>query len=1071
MTYQKLIKGSKPFSKTIKNTTNPIIAFRNSIELKGNEECVMSLIIGVSENIDDAVKNVKKYMNNENIERSFNLSKAQIEAKIQYLGIHGKDVNLYQRILSQVLLKCENKLVKFNENKLYPTNELWKFGISGDNPIILVKIKEISEIDIVETVVKAYEFYKIQNINIDLIILNEEKESYENYIQEAINEVIWNHNLSNSNNGKVFVLNNLSNDDKEFLSFRADLILSGNYGNISNQLDEYNYEYSKALKNIKYQSRDNKSKNEKANISNYKMNLEELKFFNEYGGFSSDGKEYIINVNKSKKTPLVWSHIMANKSFGTVVTEAMGGYTWYKNSRLNRLTAWSNDPVLDTPSEVIYLQDKEKNINWSVTSSPMPDENEYYIKYGLGYAKYIHSSDDIYQEIDTFVPKDDNTKVNIIHLKNLLPQKRKLKLTYYIKSVLDEDEIKSNGFINLKFDTNSNTITAKNVINQDFQYYMYISSSEKIKSYTGSKKEFFGDGNLSNPDGIKIEKFSGVNSINCNGIIALNIELEIDALGYKDVSLVIGAEENVINCKDIAYKYSKVDKCTHEYNAVIKYWEDLTNKLVVKTPNDSINIMLNGWLLYQTLCSRLYGRTGFYQSGGAYGFRDQLQDTMCLKYVDSDITKNQIIRNSCHQFIEGDVLHWWHEETGRGIRTKFSDDLVWLAYVTYDYIKFTNDYGILDIETNYLIGEELKDGENERYDLFQKSDIKEPIYNHCIKAIKKACNFGENGLPKIGSGDWNDGFSNVGTKGKGESVWLGFFLYDVLIKFSKICEYKNDEETKKYFIVTANELKKNLNANAWDGRWYKRAFCDDGTVLGTIHNQECKIDSIAQSWSIISNAGDEDKKYTAIESLENHLVDKNNGIIKLLDPPFENGNLNPGYIKSYLPGTRENGGQYTHGAIWAIIAETILGFGDKSVELYKMINPIEHTKTKELANKYKVEPYVISADIYGANNLAGSGGWTWYTGSSSWYYICAVQNILGLKIENETLSINPCISSEWQEYEIRYKFGESIYNIKVQNPNRKCTGVEKFLLNGVEIPEKKIRILNNGKVNEIQIIM
>ena len=867
------------------------------------------------------------------------------------------------------------------------------------------------------------------------------------------------------------MLNNLSNDDKEFLSFRADLILSGNYGNISNQLDEYNYEYSKALKNIKYQSRDNKSKNEKANISNYKMNLEELKFFNEYGGFSSDGKEYIINVNKNKKTPLVWSHIMANKSFGTVVTEAMGGYTWYKNSRLNRLTAWSNDPVLDTPSEVIYLQDKEKNINWSVTSSPMPDENEYYIKYGLGYAKYIHSSDDIYQEIDTFVPKDDNAKVNIIHLKNLLPQKRKLKLTYYIKSVLDEDEIKSNGFINLKFDTNSNTITAKNVINQDFQYYMYISSSEKIKSYTGSKKEFFGDGNLSNPDGIKIEKFSGVNSINCNGIIALNIEFAIDALGYKDVSLVIGAEENDINCKDIAYKYSKVDKCTHEYNAVIKYWEDLTNKLVVKTPNDSINIMLNGWLLYQTLCSRLYGRTGFYQSGGAYGFRDQLQDTMCLKYVDSDITKNQIIRNSCHQFIEGDVLHWWHEETGRGIRTKFSDDLVWLAYVTYDYIKFTNDYGILDIETNYLIGEELKDGENERYDLFQKSDIKEPIYNHCIKAIKKACNFGENGLPKIGSGDWNDGFSNVGTKGKGESVWLGFFLYDVLIKFSKICEYKNDEETKKYFIVTANELKKNLNANAWDGRWYKRAFCDDGTVLGTIHNQECKIDSIAQSWSIISNAGDEDKKYTAIESLENHLVDKNNGIIKLLDPPFENGNLNPGYIKSYLPGTRENGGQYTHGAIWAIIAETILGFGDKSVELYKMINPIEHTKTKELANKYKVEPYVISADIYGANNLAGSGGWTWYTGSSSWYYICAVQNILGLKIENETLSINPCISSEWQEYEIRYKFGVSIYNIKVQNPNRKCTGVEKFLLNGVEIPEKKIRILDNGKVNEIQIIM
>ena len=481
--------------------------------------------------------------------------------------------------------------------------------------------------------------------------------------------------------------------------------------------------------------------------------------------------------------------------------------------------------------------------------------------------------------------------------------------------------------------------------------------------------------------------------------------------------------------------------------------------------------MLNGWVIYQTMCSRLLARSGYYQSGGAYGFRDQLQDTLAMRYICPEIMKKQIIRNSKHQFIEGDVEHWWHEETNRGIRTRFSDDLLWLPYITTEYINFTGDESILNEETYYLKGEILPEGIDEGYDLYLPSTTKEPIYNHCIKAIEKAMVFGENGLPKIGSGDWNDGFSEVGNKGKGESVWLGFFLYDVLIKFSKICEYKNDEETKKYFIETANELKKNLNANAWDGRWYKRAFCDDGTVLGTIHNQECKIDSIAQSWSIISNAGDEDKKYTAIESLENHLVDKNNGIIKLLDPPFENGNLNPGYIKSYLPGTRENGGQYTHGAIWAIIAETILGFGDKSVELYKMINPIEHTKTKELANKYKVEPYVISADIYGANNLAGSGGWTWYTGSSSWYYICAVQNILGLKIENETLSINPCISSEWQEYEIRYKFGESIYNIKVQNPNRKCTGVEKFLLNGVEITEKKIRILDNGKVNEIQIIM
>ena len=444
---------------------------------------------------------------------------------------------------------------------------------------------------------------------------------------------------------------------------------------------------------------------------------------------------------------------------------------------------------------------------------------------------------------------------------------------------------------------------------------------------------------------------------------------------------------------------------------------------------------------------------------------------MALKYFDPEITKKQIIYHSEHQFIEGDVLHWWHEETKRGIRTRFSDDLVWLPYVTADYIEFTNDYSILDIETNYLSGDLLKDGEDERYDLYNMCDIKESIYNHCIRAIKKSCHFGEHGLPKIGSGDWNDGFSTVGNKGKGESVWLGFFVYDVLNKFIKLCEYRQDEENKTYFKEIAEKLKKALNNEGWDGRWYKRAFCDDGSVLGTIHNQECRIDSIAQSWSVISNAGDNDKKYIAMESLENHLIDRNNGIIKLLDPPFENGNLKPGYIKAYIPGTRENGGQYTHAAIWAIIAESMLGFGDKAVDLYKMINPIEHSKTKELSNKYNVEPYVIAADIYGVGNLAGSGGWTWYTGSAGWYYICAIKYILGLEIENGMLTINPCISSDWSEYEIRYKFGDSIYNIKVKNPNRKNNGVDKFYLNGNEISEKKIKLVDNRSVNEIEIIM
>ena len=432
--------------------------------------------------------------------------------------------------------------------------------------------------------------------------------------------------------------------------------------------------------------------------------------------------------------------------------------------------------------------------------------------------------------------------------------------------------------------------------------------------------------------------------------------------------------------------------------------------------------------------------------------------------------KKQIIKHSKHQFIEGDVEHWWHEETQRGIRTRFSDDLLWLVYVTIEYIEFTGDRTILEIKTPFLQGAVLEENQDEKYDKYAQTHEEQTIYNHCIKAIEKALNFGEHGLPKIGSGDWNDGFSTVGNKGKGESVWLGFFLYLILEKFIPICKEKGDyEKAEKYEQIKIN-LKKALNTKAWDGRWYKRAYMDDGNWLGSMENEECRIDSIAQSWSTISNAGDNDKKYISIESLENHLVDRENGIIKLLDPPFEKSKLEPGYIKAYLPGVRENGGQYTHSSCWVIIAESLLGFGDKAVELYKMINPIEHSRTKESSTKYKVEPYVIPADIYGASNLAGQGGWTWYTGSSSWYYKAGIEYILGLKINEGYLEINPCIPRDWKNYEIQYKWKETIYNIEVKNPNRKNTGVTKVLLNGDET-KNHIKLDGTRKIYKVEILL
>ena len=756
---------------------------------------------------------------------------------------------------------------------------------------------------------------------------------------------------------------------------------------------------------------------------------------------------------------------MANEKFGTLVTESMGGYSWHKNSRLNRVTAWQNYACYDIPSEIIYLKDMQTKKVWSLGLNPMPDSKNYNVIYGFGYTKYIHKSDGLEQELEIFVPKEDGIKVQILKLKNTTLNRKKIKIVYYMKPVLGEDEIKTNGYINLKYDANNNIICAQNLYNSEFTNdVIYVSNSEKIKSYTGDKNFFIGEGNLSNPESLKRTSLNNENSLGKNPCIAYEIEVEIESLSEKEIIFTLGAEETIIDSKNVAYKYSKIQNCKQELEKVKNYWKEELGKLQVKTPLESLNIMLNGWIIYQTLESRLIGKTGFYQSGGAYGFRDQLQDTLALKYINPEILKKQIIKHSKHQFIEGDVEHWWHDETQRGIRTKFSDDLLWLVYLTCEYIEFTGDYSILDEQTPYLTGKLLDGNEDERYDRYVQSEKIESIFEHCKKAIEKSLNFGENGLPKIGTGDWNDGFSTVGNKGKGESIWLGFFLYNVLDRFIPICKIKEENNLVEKYEKIKENLKRALNTNGWDGRWYKRAFMDDGNTLGSMENEECRIDSIAQSWSVISNAGDNDKKYISMESLENHLIDRENGIIKLLDPPFDKGKLEPGYIKAYLPGVRENGGQYTHAAIWVIIAEALLGFGDKATELYRMVNPIEHARTKEACNKYKVEPYVIPADIYGCNNLAGRGGWTWYTGSSSWYYKAGIEYILGLKIKNGYLSIEPCIPKDWKEYSIRYKWKNSVYNISVKNPNNKNSGVEKVVVNGA-VSENKIRLEDDGVFN------
>ncbi len=1089
----KMVKDSLPFSKKIGLVTEPVIAMKRNIRIKKKGKVIIDFLLSVEEEKEKAIENLGKYKLFENVKNEFDLSRARVEAESRYLNIKGKDIETYQKLLSYILFDNATKSIekeKINQQN-YKQSDLWKYGISGDLPIILVEMKNANDAECLKAVLKAYEYFRTKNVETEIVVVDEEKYSYENYVREEIDTTILNQHMGylKNINGGIFILSEEEIEPKDFelLKFISVITINCAKGNLENNIKDIEEEYLESYREIGEEEANTVFLEENLEDVDILKNKENLKYYNEYGGFSEDGKEYFIKVNKEKRLPTVWSHIMANEKFGTIVTENMGGYSWYKNSRLNRITSWNNNPSYDIPSEIIYIKDMESKKTWSLGLNPMPDDRNYNVIYGFGYCKYIHSNLGIEQELEIFVPREDSCKIGILNLKNKTPNRKKLKLYYYIKPVIGEDEIKTEKHINIKFDRNNNIITAKNLyVSEVDNTQIYVSSSEKIKSYTGDKKFFLGKNGLSNPDGIKKLKLNNSNAIGRNSCIVFEIEVEIESFSNKEISFVLGAEENTIDCKNISYKYSKIQNCKQALDNVRNYWKELLGKLQVYTPLESTNIMLNGWCIYQTLESRLLGRSGYYQSGGAFGFRDQLQDTLALKYISPQILKNQIIKHSKHQFQEGDVEHWWHEETGRGIRTRFSDDLLWLPYLVIEYINFTGDMSILDIETPYLTGAVLEEGVDERYDKYLEGEKQESIYLHCIRAIEKSFNFGENGLPKIGSGDWNDGFSTVGNKGKGESVWLGFFLYKILDEFIPICEIfegknnqsseeKTDYKDKKVSRIEKFEkikiqLKKALNTNGWDGRWYKRAFMDDGNVLGSMENDECRIDSIAQSWSVISKAGDNDKKYISMESLENHLVDKENGIIKLLDPPFEKGKLEPGYIKAYLPGVRENGGQYTHSSCWAIIAEALLGFGDKSLELYRMINPIEHSRTEDASSKYKVEPYVIAADIYGANNLAGRGGWTWYTGSSSWYYDAGIEYILGLKIEKGYLKIEPCIPKSWKEYLIRYKWKDSIYNIKVINDHQKNTGVEKVLLNGQEV-ENKIKLDGSNKIYNIEVIM
>lgn len=1062
------LEPARPLTNTCGAVLDPIVSFRQMVRMEPGKTVKISYITAVADTREDAVDLAAKYSSSHVIkdEISMAITRSRVEAK--YLNLVTEEIELYQDLISHILFIGPNQRKKQEciKNNKKGQSALWPYGISGDIPIVLVMLDKTEDIDIVQEVLKAHEYWKIKNMKVDLVILNEEENSYTNPLNSLLFDVLAGshaHDMINKPGG-VFVLkgSNMPPEDIDLICAVSRIILKGNAGDLREQ-----------TKSIKAQSfSEFKSFKEEPLHYETKLNKDtDLIFYNGLGGFRQDGREYVIYLENGNNTPLPWINVISNRNFGFIVTESGAGYTWFENSRENKLTPWSNDPVSDTPGEILYIQDDRTGETWSVTPLPIREAEPYKIRHGFGYTVFEHVSHGIRQEMTQFVPVEDSVKISILKLVNQADKPRSLSITYYIRPVLGVSDQFTASHINTEI-SDRGVVLIRNNYNDEFPGRVaFIDSSIKDRSITCDRKEFFGMGSIKEPEAIKRVSLSGTVGAGFDPCAAMSVNVSLEPGEEKEMIFLLGAGKNAEETEYLSNKYRKPEEAKKALEEVKKFWDGKLGAVQFYTQNSAMDILLNGWLMYQVITSRLWTRSAFYQSGGAYGFRDQLQDSMAITHVWPEVTRAQILLHSKHQFIEGDVQHWWHEEKYKGTRTRFSDDLLWMPFVTEEYIRVTGDYSILEEKTPFLEDEPLKEFEDEAYRIPRVSETVSTLYDHCIRAINRSLRFGEHGIPLIGSGDWNDGMNTVGNKGKGESVWLGWFLYSILKGFAPICERMGDKELAKSYLETADKIASAIEENAWDGSWYRRAYFDNGIPLGSIQNSECKIDSLAQTWAVISEGGNKDRIIEAMNALENYLVKRDEGLIKLLTPPFDQSDLEPGYIKSYVPGVRENGGQYTHAAAWVVMAFAKMGDGDKALELFDLLNPINHSRTPIEYSRYKVEPYVMAADVYSVPPHTGRGGWTWYTGSAGWMYRVGFEYILGFKKRGEFLEIDPCIPKTWSGFDIKYKYKDTLYLIEVKNPDGVNRGIKRVVVDGAECDDNRIPLVNDEKEHKVEVYM
>ena len=1046
---------------------DPCAAIRSGVDLGPGESARVVYVTGAADTREQAIHLTEKYHDPGSAQRAIDLAWTASQVELRDLGISPDESVALERLASRLLLTDPYSPLKIEtarENEL-PVSGLWSLGVSGDHPILLVRVEEVEHAPLVRRALLAHQYWRHKGLLVDLVVLNTKPTGYSDELDDRLRMLMrTGHALQLIDKpGGVFLrrADQMHPDVLNLLVSAARAVLEGDGGTMELQLDRRRRRPRPPQALVPATA-------PVADLTPIPVRPH-LLFDNGIGGFDPESGDYVIILTDGENTPAPWINVMASAEFGCLVSEAGVGCTWAMNSHENRITTWNNDAVSDGSGENFYLRDEETGEFWSPTPLPARAPGTYTITHSPGCTTFHHVSHGIETTLEWFVAATEPVRFVRVKLRNTTDRERRLTVTHFVEWALGSSRSAAQQRVVTRFDPEAEMLTAHNWFNQDFPGRpAFLACDRPLHSWTASRTEFVGrNGRPADPAAMHRASLGGASGRYHDNCGALMVEIELAPGSESEAVFVLGQTETLERARELVAAYRTPGAAAGALKAARAQWEDLLSTVQVKTPDARLDLMLNRWLLYQVASCRVLGRTAAYQSSGAFGFRDQLQDVLALLVARPQMARDQIVEASRRQFPEGDVLHWWQPYSGRGVRTHIADDRLWLPLAVAAYLRVTGDESVLHDVTPFLEGQPLATDQEDAYLQPPASEQSTDVYDHCVRAIECSLRTGEHDLPLMGGGDWNDGMNRVGHEGRGESVWLAWFTGYVLEQFAPIAARRGDTERAERYAAQAAAFAQAAEEQGWDGRWYRRAYFDDGTPLGSRDSAECRIDAIAQAWATISGLGDVGRAQDALQAVQEKLVRREDGLIALLEPPFDTWAKDPGYIKGYVPGVRENGGQYTHAAIWVILAYLMQGDGDEAFGLLNMVNPVSHALDAVSADRYKVEPYVVAADVYAVEPHVGRGGWTWYTGAASWFYRVALDNLLGLHVEDRagqpTLIVDPCIPKAWPKYEMTLRRDGGTWRIHVENPRGVNRGVARVTLDGRDIPGLEVPLWGGGE--------